>query len=47
MTEHAQPQKEELKKHGDELEHALNSSSQRASKETKTDPKAQGSNNKE
>lgn len=42
MTEHAQPQQEELKKHGDELEHALNSSGQRGTDRKPNEPASSG-----
>lgn len=44
MTEHAQPQKEELKKHGDELENALKDAGPRASTNQKNQPATSGKN---
>lgn len=38
MTEHAHPQNEELKKHGDELEHALKPASGHNQVTAKSDP---------
>jgi hypothetical protein len=44
MTEHAHPQKEELKKHGDELENALKDTSGPSAEGKKNQPANSGKN---